>query len=422
VGRTAHKPLTTRKAETESKPGYYADATVPGLYLQVTQGVSGVSRSWVFRYTSPTVRRRREMGLGPVSIRKLADARSLAMGYRAQILAGQDPLDERQALHIATALKRAKQFTFEQAAAECIKAKTPEWKNAKHRSQWVNTLTTYAFPTIGKVPIHLLTTEAIYEVLKPIWLEKTESATRIRQRIEVVWDWSKARGYCSGENPARLRGGLGELLPKSKKIRRVQHHAALPFKDINAFITALRKQKGVGSLAFEFMILTASRTGEVIGAKWDEVGLTTKVWTIPGERMKAGREHRIPLSSRAVEILKIMKKGKLNDYVFPSHAKGANSHLSTGAFLSIIKGMPSYKQYTPHGFRSCFRDWASESTNFANEALELALAHTISNQAEAAYRRQDQLAKRTLLMQAWCDFIESSNRGRVIPLAKRAKA
>ena len=417
MGRIALKSLTVRRAETEVRPGYYADSTAPGLYLQVTEGASGVSRSWVFRYTSPTLRKRREMGLGPVSVRKLADARTLAMGYKAQILAGQDPLDERQALKVANAQARSKQVTFEQAATECIKAKTPEWKNAKHCSQWTNTLTTYTYPFIGKVPIHLLTTGAIYEVLKPIWLEKTETATRVRQRIEVVWDWGKARGYCSGENPARLRGGLGELLPKSRKVKRVEHHPALPFKNINAFITTLRKKRGVGPLAFEFMILTAARTGEVIGAKWDEIDLTTKVWTIPGERMKAGKEHRIPLSTRAIEILKVMKKGRLNDYVFASHTKTAASHLSTGTFLSIIKEIPPYKQYTPHGFRSTFRDWASETTAFANETLELALAHVIANQSEAPYRRQDQLPKRVPLMQAWDNYVNSAQKtGRVMPI------
>ena len=420
MGRTALKPLTARRVETESKPGYYADSVTPGLYLQITVGRSRVGRSWVFRYTSPTVRKRREMGLGPVSVRKLPEARSLVMGYRSQILSGQDPLDERQAQRLATAQARSKQVTFEQAATECIKAKSPEWRNAKHGSQWTNTLATYVHPFIGKVPIHLLATEAIYEVLKPIWLEKTETATRIRQRIEVVWDWAKARGYCSGENPARLRGGLGELLPKSGKVKRVEHHSALPFKNINAFITALRKKKGVGPLAFEFMILTAARTGEVIGAKWDEIDLTTKVWTIPGERMKAGKEHRIPLSIRAIEILKVMKKGRLNDYVFASHTRTAASHLSTGVFLSIIKEMPPYEQYTPHGFRSTFRDWASETTAYANETLELALAHVIANQSEASYRRQDQLPKRVELMQTWQNYIDRKPGGKVINLGRRA--
>jgi integrase len=354
------------------------------------------------------------MGMGPVAVRKLADVRTIALEYRSQILAGLDPLDEREATRLANTIARAKQVTFEQAATDCIKAKSPEWKNAKHCSQWTNTLAEYAYPTLGKVPIHLLTTEAIYEALKPIWLEKTETATRVRQRIEVVWDWAKARGYCSGENPARLKGGLGELLPQSQKVKRVKHHAALPFKQIHEFIKALRTYKGVGPLAFEFMVLTATRTGEVVRSKWDEIDLTTKVWTIPGERMKAGKEQRVPLSTRALEILKVMKKGQINDYVFSSHSKSTSTHISTGVFLAIIKKMEPYKQYTPHGFRSTFRDWAGETTSFANETLELALAHVIGNQTEASYRRQDQLAKRQKLMQTWCDFIESNRRGKVV--------
>ena len=348
--------------------------------------------------------------MGPVAVRKLADARTIALGYRSQILAGLDPLDERDATRLANTNARAKQVTFEQAATDCIKAKSPEWKNAKHCSQWTNTLVEYAYPTLGKVPIHLLTTEAIYEALKPIWLEKTETATRVRQRIEVVWDWAKARGYCSGENPARLKEGLGELLPKSQKVKRVKHHAALPFKQIHEFIKTLRTHKGVGPLAFEFMVLTATRTGEVVRAEWDEIDLTTKVWTIPGERMKARKEHRVPLSTRAVEILKVMKRGQINHYVFSSHSKNSSTHISTGVFLAIIKKMKAYAQYTPHGFRSCFRDWSSECTNFANETLELALAHAISNQTEGAYRRQDQLEKRRLLMQEWATFLEGKAR------------
>jgi integrase len=362
------------------------------------------------------------MGIGPVTVRKLADARAIALGYRSRILAGQDPLDEREAARLANASARARQVTFEQAATDCIKAKSPEWKNAKHCSQWTNTLVEYAYPTLGKVPIHLLTTEAIYEALKPIWLEKTETATRVRQRIEVVWDWAKARGYCSGENPARLKGGLGELLPKSQKVKRVKHHAALPFKQIHEFIKALRAHKGVGPLAFEFMVLTAARTGEVVRAKWDEIDLTTKVWTIPSERMKAGKEHRVPLSTRAVEILKVMQKGQINDYVFSSHGKNTSTHISTGVFLAIMKKMKPYEEYTPHGFRSTFRDWAAETTSFANETLELALAHVISNQTEASYRRQDQLAKRVLLMDKWSGFIEMPPRnGRVLPLVTAKK-
>lgn len=421
MGRIAAKPLSVRRVETEARPGYYADSTAPGLYLQVSEGVTGTGRSWIFRYTSPTTQKRREMGLGPVSVRRLADVRSIVLGYRAQILAGQDPLDEREATRVANSLARAKQLTFEQAAAECIKAKSPEWRNPKHRLQWINTLTTYAYPFLGKVPVNLLTTEAVYEALKPIWQEKTETATRVRQRIEMVWDWAKARGYCSGENPARLRGGLGELLPKSQKIKRVKHHPALPFKQINGFIKDLRAIGGSGPLAFEFMILTATRTNEVIAARWDEIDLQSKVWTIPGDRMKAGKQHRVPLSTRAVQILKVMAKGKISEYVFPGNSVSKSKHLSNGVFLSILKRMKGYENITPHGFRSTFRDWAAETTTFANETLELALAHAISNQSEGAYRRQDQLEKRRLLMQAWEKFSDSPQSGTVISSRRSTK-
>jgi integrase len=232
----------------------------------------------------------------------------------------------------------------------------------------------------------------------------------------MVWDWAKARGYCSGENPARLRGGLGELLPKSQKIKRVKHHPALPFKQINGFIKDLRAIGGSGPLAFEFMILTATRTNEVIAARWDEIDLQGKVWTIPGDRMKAGKEHRVPLSTRAVQILKVMAKGKISEYVFPGISVSKGKHLSNGVFLSILKRMKGYENITPHGFRSTFRDWAAETTTFANETLELALAHAISNQSEGAYRRQDQLDKRRLLMQAWENFINSPHTNSIISI------
>jgi integrase len=407
VGRVAAKPLTARQVETETKLGYHADSTARGLYLQVTQGATSITRSFLFRYTSPTLRKRREMGLGPVSVRKLADARALVLGFRTQLLEGIDPLDARDQQRVANALSRAQQITFEQAATECIKVKSPEWKNVKHKQQWENTLTTYVHPTLGKVPIHLITTEAVFGVLSPIWLDKTETATRVRQRIEVVWDWAKARGYCTGENPARLKGALGELLPKAQKVKRVEHHAALPYQKVSAFVTALRAKKGVSALAFEFMILTATRTSEVTQARWDEIDLVAKVWTIPASRMKAGKEFRVPLSTRAIEILKTMNKGGVNEYIFFGHKVTNSSHLSNGAFLAVLKKMEGYEDITPHGFRSCFRDWSSECTNFANETLELALAHAISNQTEASYRRQDQLEKRHLLMQDWCAFIQS---------------
>ena len=221
-------------------------------------------------------------------------------------------------------------------------------------------------------------------------------------------DWCKARGYCKGDNPARLKGALGELLPKSQKIKKVEHHPAIPYLQINEFVTALRKEGGTAPLALEFILLTAARTGEVVAAKWDEIDWATKVWNVPGERTKTGKEHRVPLSTRAIEILQAMKAAKQNEYVFPGHSVKKNSHMSTGTCRIVMKRMAKFKAYTPHGLRSTFRDWASETTSFANETLELALAHSIPNKAEAAYRRQDQIEKRAKLMQQWQVYVENA--------------
>lgn len=355
----------------------------------------------MFRYTSPTTGKRREMGLGPVSARRLAEARNIVTGYRSKLLAGIDPIDDRDAQRVRNRTERAKLVTFDQAAAACIEAKAPEWSNAKHSLQWTNTLATYASPALGSLPINSITTEAIYQLLQPIWLKKTETATRVRQRIEVVWDWAKARGYCDGENPARLKGALGELLPKAQKVKRVVHHPALPYQQTSQFVADLRNLGGAGPLAFELLILTATRTNEVTAAQWDEIDINAKVWTIPGERMKAGKEHRVPLSPRATQILLALRGSGSSQYVFPGHSIAKGGHISNGVFLAIMKKLPQYSAYTPHGFRSTFRDWASETTGFANETIELALAHVIANKTEAAYRRQDQLEKRRKLMELW---------------------
>jgi integrase len=365
-----------------------------------------ITRSWVFRYTSPTTRKRRELGLGSTLTRKLADARSLGAELRLKVLNGIDPKDERDKARALAISARAQQITFDEAITQCMEAKSSEWKNLKHGQQWQNTLTTYASPLLGKLSVDLITTELVYKVLQPIWHTKTETATRVRQRIETVLDWCKARGYCQGENPARLKGALGQLLPKSQKIKKVEHHPALPYQRGNEFVMALRKQGGMTSLALEFMVLTACRTGEVAAARWSEVDFVSKVWTIPAERMKAGREHRVPLCTRAVEILMLLKDKSQNDFVFPSHSIQKDTHMSLGSCLVAMKRMEGFEGYTPHGLRSTFRDWAAETTSFANETLELALAHTIQNKSEASYRRLDQLEKRAKLMQTWQQYVE----------------
>ncbi len=422
MGRVAAKALTAKQVENESVPGYHADGPNTGLYLQVTPNDSGFTRSWVYRYTSPTTRKRRELGLGPAKVRKLNDARSLSAELRLRVLNGIDPKDERDRVRFEGIAARAHQISFDEAVKQCIAAKSAEWKNIKHGQQWRNTLTTYASPLLGRVPVESITIELVHKVLEPIWITKTETATRVRQRIETVLDWCKARGYCKGDNPASLKGGLGELLPKSQKIKRVEHHAALPYQRANEFVKALRAKSSLTSLALEFMLLTACRTGEVVGAKWEEIDLTSNIWTIPPERMKAGVQHRVPLSTRAIQIINLMKTQAHNEYLFPSYSVAKNTHMSSGSCLVAMKKMDSFKGYTPHGLRSTFRDWASETTNFANETLELALAHTIANKAEAAYRRQDQLDKRSKLMQQWQRHVESAvTDGAVINIAMARK-
>jgi integrase len=419
VGRVAAKALSARQVDTETRLGYHADGPHTGLYLQVAASAGGVTRSWIFRYTSPTTLKRRELGLGSTRTRKLADARALSAKLRLMVLNGLDPKDERDKERALAISRRATQITFDEAASKCLETKSLEWKNIKHGQQWQNTLATYASPLLGKIPVEQITTELVHRVLEPIWIKKTETATRVRQRIEVVLDWCKARGYCKGDNPARLKGALGELLPKSQKIKKVEHHAAIPYPQINEFVVALRKEGGSAPLALEFMLMTATRTGEVVAAKWSEVDFDSRVWTVPVERMKSGKEHRAPLSKRAMEILQTMWAVKQNEYIFPGHSVTKNSHMSTGTCRIVMKRMDNFSQYTPHGLRSTFRDWAAETTSFANETLELALAHVIKNKAEAAYRRQDQLEKRAKLMQHWQNFIEMPSKlGSVLQLRK----
>lgn len=422
MGRISAKSLSARQVDTETRAGYHADGPHTGLYLQVTSSREQFTRSWIFRYTSPTTLKRRELGLGSTRTRKLADARALSAELRLKILNGLDPKDERDRERASAITQRANQTTFDEAVIQCMAAKELEWKNIKHAQQWKNTLATYASPLLGKMPVDQITTELVHRVLQPIWLNKTETATRVRQRIEVVLDWCKARGYCKGDNPARLKGALGELLPKSQKIKKVEHHAAIPYPTINEFVLALRKEGGSAPLALEFMLLTAARTGEVVAAKWDEVDFDSMVWTVPAERMKSSKEHRVPLSKRAVEILQTMMAAKQNEYIFPGHSVAKNSHMSTGTCRIVMKRMENFSQYTPHGLRSTFRDWAAETTNFANETLELALAHTIPNKAEAAYRRQDQLEKRAKLMQQWQQHVLSPGtlRGVVVRIPRKS--
>ena len=391
---------SARSVETVTEIGYHRCDR--GLYLQVAG--SG-TKSWLFRYKSPVTGKQREMGLGSLNLVSLASARDIAVECRRQVLSGLDPLEERGRVKRVRLLEQARSITFQEAAEQCIASKKPEWKNAKHAQQWANSLTTYAYPVFGTLSVSDLDTDLVLKAIEPIWISKAETASRVRQRIETVWDWARARKYVEGENPARLRGHIDKILAKTAKVKRVKHHAAVPYKQIATFIIKLRGRKGSSALAMEFMILTAARTGEVRGARWQEIDFTTKVWTIPADRMKAGKEHRVPICKRALEILNSIKSNRNPDeFVFPGWKTGTG--LSDGAMLALLRKMDE-GPYTPHGFRSTFRDWAAEEAHqFSNETIELALAHTIKNKAEAAYRRGDQLERRRELMQTWDTLIE----------------
>lgn len=385
--------LSARTVETRKKPGYYSDGG--GLYLKVS---GGAGRSWVFRYR--VAGKLREMGLGSEHTISLADARQAAAECRKLRLRGSDPIEVRQ--HERTQAKLgAASMTFRQCAERYIAAHQAGWRNAKHTSQWRNTLATYAFPVFGDLPVQAIDVGLVMKVVEPLWPTKTETASRLRGRIENVLDWALARGYRQGDNPARWRGHLDNLLPRRSRVQKVEHHAALSFHEVGAFIEVLQRQEGVAAMALEFCILTATRTSETIGARWQEVDLREAVWMIPTDRIKAGKEHRVPLSKPAVAILQKLAVARSSDFVFPGGKPGRP--LSNMALLALLRRMER-PDLTVHGFRSAFRDWAAERTNFPREVCEMALAHTIGDRVEAAYRRGDLFSKRRQLMEAWARY------------------
>ena len=393
MARQIHR-LTSDFVAAVAQPGRYPDGG--GLYLQV--GPTG-SKSWLLRYMSAG--KSREMGLGPLSTVTLAEARKRAKQHKLKLLDGIDPIAEREAKRRAEKLKAALATTFDECAEAYIKAHQGGWRNAKHAEQWRSTLAVYASPVFGSLPVQAVDTAQVMKALEPIWVEKTETANRVRGRIEKVLDWAKVRGYRDGENPARWRGHLDKLLPARRKVQKVEHFAALPYAEMGEFMRALRAQEGNAALALELVILTACRTSEVINARWAEFDLEGKVWTISGERMKSGREHRVPLSDAAVAVLRTMQARAEGDYVFAGGK--TNKPLSSMAMLVLLKRM-GRGDLTVHGFRSTFRDWAAEMTNFPREVAEMALAHAVKDQTEAAYRRGDLFEKRRKLMQAWAEY------------------
>jgi len=393
VGQKA-KELSALAVSKLIAPGMHAVGGVDGLYLRVSD--TG-ARSWIVRLTVDG--KRREMGLGGFPDVTLAEAREKARGARSDLRMGVDPVEQRRQARSARQALKATQRTFADCAKAYIEAHSDGWRNAKHRAQWPATFETYVYPTMGAILVSEITQAHVLEVLRPIWKAKTQTATRLRGRIEQVMSWATAAGYRQGENPARWTGLLDQLLPAPGKVSKVQHHRALPIDQVPAFILALRQHEGLSAKALEFAILTAARSGEVRGATWSEIDLQAGVWTVPGERMKAGREHRVPLSSQAAKLLQALPRIEGTDYVFPAPRGGQLSDMALTALMRRMK-----VDAVPHGFRSTFRDWCSERTNYPRDLAEQALAHAIESKVEAAYRRGDALEKRRGMMQAWADY------------------
>jgi integrase len=385
--------LTARAIATATKPGLYADGG--GLYLRI--GRNG-SKSWCLRYMLEG--KAREMGLGGASKIGLGDARKRAAAQRALLADKIDPLKRRQTEYTAKKIEAARAMTFDDCGSAYIKAHGVGWRNAKHRQQWQNTLATYVSPKFGSVPVGEVDVGMVMKAIEPLWTTKPETAVRVRGRIEAVLDWAKARGFRDGENPARWRGHLSNLLPARAKVRPVKHHVALPYVEIGAFMTDLRTREGAAAAALEFLILTAARTGEVIGARRTEIDFARRIWTVPAERMKGKREHRVPLSPAA---MKGLERAKVEGSEFLFAGIKAGQGLSNMALLKVLERM-NRGDLTVHGFRATFKTWATERSNFARELVEAALAHILEDKTEAAYQRGDLLEKRRRLMNVWAEF------------------
>lgn len=376
-------------------PGNHAVGGVAGLYLYVNDNGA---RSWVLRVS--IAGKRRHMGLGGFPDVTLAQARDKARTLRAAVDEGIDPIAQRETNRSALRAASSVEKTFEQVALAYIDAHGSSWKNPKHRGQWLSTIETYANPVMGKLLTAHVHQEHVMQVLEPIWKTKNETASRLRGRIEAVLDFATVRKYRTGENPARWKGHLDKLLPAPGKVQKVNHHRALPFDQMPDFTAALRHQSGMAARALEFAILCAARSGEVRGATWAEIDLRSGIWTVPAERMKAGKEHRVPLSPQATALLSQLPKVEGCPWVFPAPRGGPFSDMALTAVMRRMK-----VDAVPHGFRSTFRDWIGEYTDYPRDLAEMALAHTLESKVEAAYRRGDALERRRQLMNDWADAI-----------------
>lgn len=402
------KELSALEVNRLKAPGMHAVGGVSGLYLQV---LPTGGRTWVLRTTVGG--RRRDMGLGGFPDVTLAMARDKARQARLQVEQGVDPIEARRSARSALKASSAAARTFHDCSTAYIDAMAPEWRNPKHLQQWTNTLAQYADPVIGDMLVRDVQLPHVMRIIEPIWRTKTETAKRLRGRLEAVLDWATVRGYRTGDNPARWRGHLDKLLPAPNKVAKREHHEAVPIDDLAGFLAELRAKPGLGARALEFLILTAARSGEVRGAHWEEIDLKKGEWLVPGERMKAGKDHRVPLSAPAVKLLQALPRIEGSDLVFPS-ARGRA--LSDMTLTKVMRDMGL--EAVPHGFRSTFRDWTSERTNYPRDVAEMALAHTIGDKVEAAYRRGELFDKRRRMMADWAAFcaLPASKKGAVVPL------
>jgi integrase len=401
------KELTALQVKRLSEPGFYAVGGATGLYLKVAPGGS---RSWILRAVVGS--KRRDIGLGGYPDVSVASAREAAKECRAKIRHGIDPVIERKEAKAALVNAQSKELSFREAAKRCHAAKSPEFRNEKHKKDWISALERHAFPKIGNLPVSSITLPDVLRVLEPIWHEKTETATRVRQRMEAVFAWATVSKFRDGENPARWDGNLKEVLPNPSKIAKVKHHPALPWQEVGAFMTELREKKGIAPRALEFAILTAARSSEVRGMTWPELDLDAAIWTVPEDRIKAGRQHKVPLSKPAIKLLKALPRMEGTYLVFPAPRGGM---LSDVALLAVVKRMGA--ECVPHGFRSTFKDWARSCTAYPDEVSELALAHVNSDSTRAAYARDELLPKRKKMMEDWAKFCETQQKvSEVIPL------
>jgi integrase len=407
MARTVHR-LTAVGINRLKAPGLYSD----GGNLNFRIANAG-SRSWVFRFAKNG--RTRDAGLGPYPEVSLADARIKAFEWRKLLVAGIDPLDQRNAARASDLVAASKSVTFDDCLAGYVAAHESAWRSVKHAKQWRASLTAYASPVFGRLPVSAIDTAMVMRVLEPIWAFKPTTASRVRGRVENVLDWAKVRGYRRDENPARWKGHLDHLLPSKSKVQAIEHHAAMPYAEIGGFMGQLREKPNISARALEFLILTGARSGEVIGVTWDEIDLTAKVWVVPAFRMKAKREHRVPLTAAVLAVLKAMEAIRQSDYVFPGIG-GGRLGINSLHFLLSTMG----EGVSVHGFRSTFRDWAAERTALPRELAEMALAHSVGSAVEAAYRRTDLFDKRRRLMEAWAEFCGRRDGGATVTRMRRA--